>query len=112
MRFHGLLRAFILVLAGSTVFAGGAREEVVRDFDKTAALPSGRTLRVSHEHGDVVIRTHALPEVRIHAKIRASAAPWPRAPPVTNATRPSSSPMWSSLKRRGLQSGPACGAEA
>src|SRR6266496_5150511 len=74
---HVSLRAFIaftvLGLGTSTALAGAAREEVVRDFDKTAALPSGRSLRVTHQHGDVVVHTHALPEVRVHAKIRVSA---------------------------------------
>ena len=68
------LRALsILAVAAASAFAGSAREEATRDFDKTLSLPSGRSLRVVHKLGDVVVRGHASPEVRVHARIRASA---------------------------------------
>src|SRR5512133_3522616 len=50
-----------------------AREEVKRDFQKTAKLPGGRTLRVEHSQGSVTIRTQARPEVAVQAAIRCSA---------------------------------------
>ena len=50
-----------------------AREEYKRDFQKTAALPAGRTLRVEHSLGSVNVRTQAKNEVAVQAAIRCSA---------------------------------------
>jgi hypothetical protein len=50
-----------------------AREEYKRDFQKTAALPAGRTLRVDHSLGSVNVRTQAKNEVAVQAAIRCSA---------------------------------------
>ena len=50
-----------------------AREEVKRDFQKTAALPAGHSLRVEHSQGSVTIRTQARNEVAVQAAIRCSA---------------------------------------
>ena len=59
----------LCVLSGSL----WAREEVKRDFQKTAALPAGRTLRVEHSLGSVTVRTQAKAEVGVQAAIRCSA---------------------------------------
>lgn len=50
-----------------------ARDEVRRDFQKTVALPSGRSLRVVHSQGNVNVRTQSKGEVSIQADIRCSA---------------------------------------
>jgi hypothetical protein len=50
-----------------------AREEYKRDFQKTAALPAGRTLRVEHSLGSINVRTQAKNEVAVQAAIRCSA---------------------------------------
>src|SRR5260370_18182038 len=50
-----------------------AREEYKRDFQKTAALPAGRTLRVDHSLGSVNVRTQAKNEVAVQAALRCSA---------------------------------------
>src|SRR5579863_3315442 len=47
-----------------------AREEYTRVFDQTFPLAQGQTVRVEHKLGDVVVRTHAKPEVIVHANIR------------------------------------------
>ena len=49
------------------------REEYKRDFQKTVALPGGRTLRVEHSLGSVNVRTQAKNEVAVQAAIRCSA---------------------------------------
>jgi hypothetical protein len=52
---------------------GAAREEYKRDFQKTVALPGGRSLRVEHSNGSVNVRTQARNEVAVQAAIRCSA---------------------------------------
>ena len=52
---------------------GAPRDEYKRDFQKTAALANGRTLRVEHSLGNVNIRSHAANQVSIQAAIRCSA---------------------------------------
>ena len=110
------LRAFmaftVLGLGTSTALSGAAREEVVRDFDKTAALPSGRALRVSHQHGDVVVHTHALPEVRVHATIRASAEILPRLREEYERTYYAGIICERRAKAQLAQGAPGCGANA
>src|SRR3954452_3603472 len=49
------------------------REEVKRDFQKSDALPNGRTLRVEHSLGSVTVRTQAKNEVAVQAAMRCSA---------------------------------------
>jgi hypothetical protein len=53
--------------------AAPAREEIRRDFQKTAALANGRSLRVEHSLGSVTVRTQAKNEVAVQAAIRCSA---------------------------------------
>jgi hypothetical protein len=59
-----------LALAGAV----SAREEYSRAFDKTVPLPSGARVYIENKFGDVVVRTHAQPQVTIHADIRVSAS--------------------------------------
>jgi DUF4097 and DUF4098 domain-containing protein YvlB len=49
------------------------RDEYKRDFQRTAALPAGRMLRVDHSLGPVTIRTQEKAEVGVTAAIRCSA---------------------------------------
>jgi len=51
-----------------------ARDEYTRTFDKTLSVTGGARVRVEHKFGDIVIRTHAGPEVNVHAEIRVSAS--------------------------------------
>ena len=53
--------------------AAFAREEVTRNFQKTVALPGGRTLRVVHSLGNVTVRTQAKGELSVQAAMRCSA---------------------------------------
>jgi hypothetical protein len=50
-----------------------AREEYKRDFQKTVALPAGRTLRVEHSLGGVNVRAQTKNEVAVQAAIHCSA---------------------------------------
>lgn len=63
----------LLVLTPAAVFARAAREEATREFSRTVTMRSGQAFRLDHEQGDVVVRTHALAELRIVAHIRVSA---------------------------------------
>ncbi|HTK77793.1 MAG TPA: hypothetical protein VL371_21175 [Gemmataceae bacterium] len=65
--------AITLLLISSCATAAFAREEVKRDFSRTAPLPAGRQLRIEHRHGRVSVKTHNRPEVQIAAVIRCSA---------------------------------------
>ena len=68
------MRIVISVLSLCAVAAASpAREEVKRDFQKTAALPAGRSLRVEHSLGSVTIRTQPKNEVAVQGAIRCSA---------------------------------------
>ena len=49
------------------------RDEYTRTFDKTLAMQAGQKLSVEHRFGDITIRTHAEPELQIHATIKVSA---------------------------------------
>jgi hypothetical protein len=53
--------------------AAAPRDEYKRDFQKTAALPAGRSLRVEHSQGPVNVHAQAKPEVNVSAVIRCSA---------------------------------------
>jgi len=53
--------------------AMGPREEITRDFQKTVALPNGRSFRIEHSLGNVNIDAHARGEVEIHASLKCSA---------------------------------------
>src|SRR4051812_42451807 len=50
-----------------------AREDYKRDFQKTAALAGGRTLRIEHSQGSVNVHTQSRGEVAIAGAIRCSA---------------------------------------
>jgi len=62
----------VLLICGFAITAS-AREEVQRDFHKTAALTSGRSFRIENSNGNVTIHTQSKGEVDIHATIRCSA---------------------------------------
>jgi hypothetical protein len=62
-----------LLLLCCCPWAGAAREEYKRDFQKTVALPGGRSLRVEHSNGSVNVRTQSKNEVAVQAAIRCSA---------------------------------------
>jgi hypothetical protein len=62
-----------LILLCCCPLACSAREEYKRDFQKTVALPGGRSLRVDHSLGSVNVRTQAKNEVAVQAAIRCSA---------------------------------------
>jgi len=50
------------------------REDYTRNFDKTVTMQAAQRLRVEHKFGDIVVHTHANPELVIHAVIRTSAS--------------------------------------
>lgn len=52
---------------------GRGREEYTRTFDKTLTLRAGEKVYLENRFGDVTIRTHAGPDVVIHAAIKVSA---------------------------------------
>jgi hypothetical protein len=66
-----LIISVVLVCAAPLVCA--PREEYRRDFQKTAALPGGRVLRVEHSLGSVNVHTHTRAEVAVQAAIHCSA---------------------------------------
>jgi hypothetical protein len=66
-------RISIALLGIAVALSAKGREEYTRSFDKTIPLQSGQGVYLEHSLGDIVIRTHAQPEVVIHADIRASA---------------------------------------
>jgi len=49
------------------------REEYTRTFQKTVAWQQGQSVRIDHRNGDIVIRTHRQPDIRVDASIRVSA---------------------------------------
>lgn len=51
-----------------------ARDEQVRDYQKTVPLAPGGAVHVEHSMGGVVVRTHAGQDVSVHATIRCSAS--------------------------------------
>src|SRR6202022_3433840 len=54
--------------------AAGPREEIVRNFEKTAPLPAGRRLSIDQKKGDIRIRTQKAAEVSMSAKIHGSSS--------------------------------------
>ncbi len=62
-----------LVLICGCALTVSAREVYERNFQKTIALPGGRSLRVDNSNGNVTVRTHAGAESSIRATIRSSA---------------------------------------
>jgi hypothetical protein len=62
-----------LMLIGCCAVTASARQEYKRDFQKTAPLAAGRSLRVEHSMGSVNVRVHAGNEVAVQAAIRCSA---------------------------------------
>lgn len=62
-----------LLLICCCALTASAREVYERDFQKTVALPVGRSLRVDNSNGNVTVRTHAGTEGTIRATIRTSA---------------------------------------
>jgi hypothetical protein len=62
-----------LILICGTSLCAAPREEYKRDFQKTAALPGGRSLRIEHGQGNVNVRVQSKAEVSIAAVIRCSA---------------------------------------
>ncbi len=65
--------AINLILVCCCALTAFAREEYRRDFQKTAALPGGRSLRVENSNGGVNIHVQPKNEVEIRATIRCSA---------------------------------------
>src|ERR1044071_2064678 len=63
----------LILSLGALSLCAAPREEYKRDFQKTAALAAGRSLRIEHSQGSVNIHTHAKGEVAIAATIRCSA---------------------------------------
>ena len=61
-----------LILLASCATAMSAREEVSRDFQKSLPLTGGRSLKVEHAQGNIVIHTHSKGQVDIHASIKCS----------------------------------------
>lgn len=62
----------LLVICSCAVTAC-AREEVRRDFQKTVALPTGRSVRVVNSLGSVSVHTQAKGELAVRAEMRCSA---------------------------------------
>ncbi len=67
-------RISLLGLGLLFAFSAIGREEYTRAFDKTLSLRAGERVYLEHRLGDVTIKTHAQPEVVIHALIKVSAA--------------------------------------
>src|SRR5436190_645461 len=65
--------SLVFMSLGVLSLCAAPREEYKRDFQKTAALAGGRSLRIEHSQGSVNIHTHAKGEVAIAATIRCSA---------------------------------------
>lgn len=67
-------RISIAVLSLALALSAKSREEYTRTFDKTIPLHGGEQISIEHSLGDIVVRTHAQPEVVIHADIHVSAS--------------------------------------
>lgn len=66
-------RTSVPVLVMLLAWNAWAREEYTRSFDKTVPVRAGMKVYLEHKLGDIVVRTHAQPEVVIHAEIKVSA---------------------------------------
>jgi hypothetical protein len=69
----GLVRPAMSAAAGAGVPAG-AQQQVTHNFDRTAPLPSGQSVRIEHRFGDITVRTHASRDVHVYAAIHVSAS--------------------------------------
>jgi len=67
------MRIGISLLALAVCAAAAPREEYKRDFQKSVALPGGRSLRVEHSQGSINVHTQSKSEVSVAAVIRCSA---------------------------------------
>lgn len=63
----------LIPICATALCVAAPRDEYKRDFQKTAALPGGRSLRVEHSLGSVNVHTQAKNEVSVAAVIRCSA---------------------------------------
>src|SRR4051794_26274190 len=63
----------LILSLGALTLSAAPRQEYKRDFQKTAALPASRTLRIEHSQGSVNVHTQSKGEVSIAAAIRCSA---------------------------------------
>lgn len=63
----------ILFFVGCATVGLQARDEQVRDFQKTVPLAAGGSIHIEHSMGNVNVRTQAKQEVDIRASIRCSA---------------------------------------
>jgi hypothetical protein len=61
------------VVLQSAAFAGEARQEVTRSFERAITVTGAPTLVVEHRMGDLRVRAHARNELRIQATIHVSA---------------------------------------
>jgi hypothetical protein len=70
----GALAGMLLWAAAPMRAAGGAQDEVSRDFQKTLTLGAGQSVRVEHKFGGVKLHAEAGRDVKIFATIRAQAS--------------------------------------
>ena len=63
----------LIPICATALCVAAPRDEYKRDFQKTAALPGGRSLRVEHSLGSVNVHTQAKNEVNVSAVIQCSA---------------------------------------
>jgi len=69
-----VIRKISFLLVGlALAWSGLARDEYDRTFDKTVSWRDGQRIFLEHKLGDIVVRTHAQPEVVIHSDIHVSA---------------------------------------
>src|SRR5882724_6332880 len=68
-----LILSLGLSLGAALTLCAAPREDYKRDFQKTAALAGGRSLRIEHSQGSVNVHTQSKGEVSIAAAIRCSA---------------------------------------
>jgi hypothetical protein len=58
----------------SAARASAQREEFSKNFQRSFDLPSGQSVRLEHNLGSIVVRTHAKRELNVNANIRVSAS--------------------------------------
>jgi DUF4097 and DUF4098 domain-containing protein YvlB len=66
--------ALLALLPSLLAGRAAARDTVEKMFQKTLPLPAGRLLTIEHANGDIVVKTHAVPELRVHAVIRVTSS--------------------------------------
>lgn len=64
----------LLLLALVPPAHAAGRDTIQREFAKTLPLAAGKRLAVEHANGDLVVTTHASPDVKVHAVIRVSSS--------------------------------------